>query len=122
MAKSAKSSPIPADRVEQYDQIIATQPGVQRKGASIPYTALNGHMFSYLAETGTLVLRLPATERSAFLARYATTLHEAYGIVQKEYVDVPEALFADIRALQPFFALSYAYVAGLKPKPTRRKA
>jgi hypothetical protein len=79
-------------------------------------------MFSYLAATGTLVLRLPATERSAFLARYATTLHEAHGIVQKGYVDVPEALFADIRALKPFLALSHAYVAGLKPKPTRHKA
>lgn len=122
MAKTTKTSPIAAGRIEQYDRLIATQPGVQRKGASIPYTSLNGHMFSYLAETGTLVLRLPATERSAFLERYATTLHEAYGIVQKEYVDVPEALFADIGALQPFFALSYAYVAGLRPKSTRSKA
>jgi hypothetical protein len=121
LARSTTTNRIPADRIEQYDRLIATQAGVERKGASMPYTSLNGHMFSYLADSETLVLRLPAAERSAFLERYATRLHEAYGIVQKEYVDVPDALFADTEQLRPYFALSHAYVASLKPKPTRRK-
>ena len=87
----ARSSPshLPPERLAAYDRVIATVQGVERKGAKIPYTSLNGNMSSYLAEDGTLVLRLAAADREAFLARYRSRLHEAYGVVQKEYVDVP---------------------------------
>ncbi|TMB81895.1 MAG: hypothetical protein E6J39_10050 [Chloroflexi bacterium] len=43
-----------------------------------------------------------------------------YGVVQKEFVDVPDSLFADTAALTPWFAGSLAWVGGLKPKATRR--
>ena len=76
---------------ERYDRLIATQPDVVRKGAAMPYTSVNGNMFSYLQD-GHLVLRLPADERAAFLDRHDTHLHQTHGIVQKEYVDVPDAL------------------------------
>ena len=46
---------------------------------------------------------------------------EAYGIIQKEYVSVPDALLDDTERLAPWFAMSHDYVAGLKPKPTTRK-
>jgi len=49
-------------------------------------------------------------------------LHEAYGIVQKEYVTVPDDLLTDTAALAPHLAASFAYVSALKPKPTRRKS
>ena len=118
MAK-AKASTIPADRIEVYDRLIATRSGVERKGASIPYTSLNGHMTSYLAETGSLVLRLSPDDRARFLDEHATTLHTAYGIVQKEFVDVPDELFADTPAIAPWFAASLDWIATLKPKPTK---
>ena len=54
------------------------------------------------------------------MERYETTLHEAYGIVQKEYVTVPGALLANTDELAPYFRASYDYVAGLKPRPTTR--
>jgi hypothetical protein len=47
-------------------------------------------------------------------------LHEAHGTVLKEYVTVPDRVFAETAEIGPFFALSYAYVAALKPKATRR--
>ncbi len=121
VARSSASGKIAPERLAQYERLVATQPGVQRKGATIPYTSVNGNMFSYLDESGTLALRLPAADREAFIERFATTLHHAYGIVQEEYVDVPGALLADTAQLAPFFAASFAYVAGLKPKPTRRR-
>jgi hypothetical protein len=114
------SNKIPSERLEQYERLVATQPGVKRKGASVPYTSVNGHMFSFLSESGLLALRLPAAERERFLERFGTNLHEAYGIVMKEYVTVSPTLLADTQQLAPFFGLSYAHVAGLKPKPTRR--
>jgi hypothetical protein len=114
-----KGIPIAADLLERYDRLIAAVPGVVRKGATMPYTSINGHMFSYL-DRGHLVLRLPVGEREAFIDQHGTTLHEAYGIVQREYVDVPDELFADPERLGPSFRLSHAYVAALKPKPTKR--
>ena len=110
-----------AERLAQYDRIIASVSGVERKGKTVPYTSLNGHMFSFLAPSGTLALRLPETERRAFMATYGATLHEAHGTVMKEYVTVPERLFADLSALGPHFRTSHEYVAGLKPKATTRR-
>ena len=122
VARPRDRTPIPAAVIEQYDRLIATQPGVERKGATMPYTSVNGHMFSYLAEYGRLALRLPSPQREAFIERFKTTLQEAYGFVQKEYVSVPEAVLADTQLLSQFFQASHAYVSGLKPKPTRRPA
>lgn len=65
--------------------------------------------------------RLPAAERDAFLTRYDTTLNLAYGVVQKEYVVVPDALLANTDELREHFAVSVAYARSLRPKPTTRK-
>jgi hypothetical protein len=100
-----------------YEKLVATRPGVERKGATVPYTSLNGHMFSYLSKEGKLALRLPAEEREAFLKKYKARLCEAYGVVQKEYVEVPDALLGKTQELKKFFEASHKYVATLKPKP-----
>ena len=121
MAKG-ETYPGPADRLAAYERLVATVPGLERKGAKVPYTSVNGNMSSYLAEDGTLVLRLSPTDRPRFLAEHDSRLHEAYGIVQKEYVDVPTRLLDDLDAARPWFAASHAYVAALRPKPTTRKA
>ena len=122
MSKQAKSSSVPPERIEAYDRLIATRPEVTRRGASIPYTSLNGHMTSYLADGGSLVLRLSPDDRARFLDEHRTTLHTAYGTVQKEFVDVPDALFADTASIAPWFAASLDWIAGLRPKPTRRSS
>jgi TfoX/Sxy family transcriptional regulator of competence genes len=104
-----------------YEKLVATNPNIERKGATVPYTSLNGHMFSYLSKEGKLALRLPAGEREAFLKKYKAKLCDAYGIVQKEYVEVPDSLLSSTRELKKFFDCSYEYVGSLKPKPTTRK-
>jgi len=111
----------PADKVELYEKLVATNPSVKRKGATMPYTSLNGHMFSFLTKTGTLALRLSADVRDEFLKKYKAKLCEQYGTVQKEYVEVPDALLEKTQELKPYFDLSYAYVGSLKPKPTKGK-
>jgi TfoX/Sxy family transcriptional regulator of competence genes len=120
MAKPA-TAVVPSDKLELYEKLVATNPNIERKGATVPYTSLNGHMFSYLSKEGKLALRLPAGERETFLKKYKAKLCEAYGIVQKEYVEVPESLLASTRELKKYFDCSYEYVGSLKPKPTTRK-
>jgi hypothetical protein len=116
---SAKA--VPSDKLALYEKLVATNPKVERKGATVPYTSLNGHMFSYLSKQGKLALRLPAGEREAFLKKYNAKLCEAYGIIQPEYVEVPDSLLSATRELKKFFDSSYAYVGSLKPKPAAKK-
>lgn len=117
---SSKKSQAPPPNSDLYDKVVATHPEAERKGASVPYTSVNGNMSSFLHASGLMALRLPKGDREAFLERYGTHLFEAYGIVQKEYVRVPEALLANTDELAPYFAVSFAYVKGLKPKPTKK--
>jgi len=78
-------------------------------------------MFSYMHKNGIMALRLPEKEREEFLKQFKTKLMEAYGVVQKEYVTVPEKLLADAKAMKKYFAISYYYVKSLKAKPTTKK-
>lgn len=119
MAKPAAGAP--PDKLALYEKLVATDPAVERKGATVPYTSMNGHMFSYLSKEGKLALRLPPTEREAFLKKYQARLCQAYGVVQPEYVEVPDSLLASTRELKKYFDSSVAYVSTLKPKPAARK-
>jgi TfoX/Sxy family transcriptional regulator of competence genes len=110
-----------ADRVALYDALLATNPAIERKGATMPYTSVNGNMFSLLTADGTLALRLPTCDREAFLKKHKTTLCEQYGAVMKEYVRVPATLLANTRQLAKYLALSYEYARSLKPKPTTKR-
>ena len=109
------------EKIAFYDQLVAACPGEERKGATMPYTSLNGHMYSYFTKDDYLALRLPEAERAAFLEKYQTKLVEQYGIIQKEYVVVPDDLLKNTGELLHYFVISRDYVTGLKPKPGKKK-
>ena len=117
----SKAAATPSANLALYEKLVASNPRVERKGAVMPYTSVNGHMFSFLTSTGKLALRLPEEARAEFLKKYKTKLCEQHGTVLKEYVEVPDALLKRTPELQKYFDLSYNYVAGLKPKPTTKK-
>ncbi len=119
MAKAVAAAP--RDSLALYERLVATCPSVERKGAMMPYTSLNGNMFSLLTKDGSLALRLPKEERDAFLTKYKTVLCEQYGKVLQEYVVVPHELLKRTSALKRFFDMSYEYAKSLKPKPAMRK-
>lgn len=120
MAAKKEKSDHPKELLDLYDKLIATNPTIERKGATMPYTSLNGHMFSFIAKDGTFGLRLPEDARESFLKKYKTKLVEAYGVVLKEYVLVPDKLFKNTKELKPYFDMSVKYIASLKPKPTTK--
>ena len=113
--------PPPERAVVLYEELIATHPGVERKGKSSPYTSVNGNMFTILSADGTLGLRLADGDRTAFIATYRTGLYQAHGTVMKEYVAVPAELLARTAELAPYLGKSYDYAKTLKPKPTTRR-
>jgi len=109
-------------QVALYDRLIATIPGLERKGDNNPHTSLNGNMFTLLHQSRTLAIRLPDGKREEFLKKHKTTLFEAYGAVMKEYVSVPAALLKKTKELQKYLELSHAYAKTLKPKLTKKKS
>src|ERR1017187_2461040 len=119
---TAKKNNVPPEKLELYEKLVATNPAIERKGASVPYTSLNGNMFSYLHASGVMALRLPAGEREKFLAKYKTKLFEAYGIVQKEYVTVPDALLAKTNELKPTSRLATNTPRASGPSRRRKRA
>jgi TfoX/Sxy family transcriptional regulator of competence genes len=103
-----------------YEKLVATDPSVERKGATMPYTSHNGNMFSLLTKDGSLALRLSEKKRENFIKKYKAKLHEAYGVVMKEYVTVPDSLLKNTKELKKYFDLSVEYVKSLKPKATTK--
>jgi hypothetical protein len=114
-AKKAKPQ-IPSDKLALYDKLISTNPRIERKGVTMPYTSLNGHMFTYLSSAGSLGIRLPKNEREEFLRKYKTTLYESHGAILKEYVTVPAKLLEKTSELKKYLDISYEYIKTLKPK------
>lgn len=108
------------ERIALYNELVASQRDAQRKGDTVPYTSLNGNMYSYISKDGFLALRLGKQDREAFLEKYNTTLVYAYGIIQKEYVTVPDSLLRNTEEMKPYFEMSYRYAGSLKPKPTSK--
>lgn len=103
-----------------YMQLVASHPEVELKGDTIPYTSLNGHMYSFLSKDDEVTLKLPEPERTKFIDHYKTRLAVNYGVVQKDYVVVPDALLRKPNELAPYFVMSYDYVSTLKPKPASK--
>lgn len=115
--KTATTNP----KVELYESLVATIPGLERKGAANPYTAINGNMFSLLHQSSRLAIRLPEDKRLEFLKKYKAQLFEAYGAVMKEYVAVPDAMLSNTKNLKKYLEYSYEYARTLKPKPVKKK-
>jgi len=111
---------IPADKVALFEKLVSTNPEIEHKGAANPYTAYNGHMFTLLSPDGVLSIRLPEKEREEFLKKDKTNLSVSYGILRKEYVDVPDTLLKNTKELKKYFDISLNYIKTLKPKATTK--
>lgn len=111
-----KESTIPSEKLVLYEKLLAVNPDIPRKGDVHPYTSVNGHMFTYLDQTGRMGIRLPNGELEAFLEKYQTTRFESYGVVKKDWAAVPDALLKKTGELKKYLAISYAHAKSLKPK------
>ena len=122
MPTKVKQTTTSSPKVTLYEKLIATIPGLERKGDANPYTAINGNMFTLLHQSSRLAIRLPEDKREEFLKKYKTTLFEAYGAVMKEYVAVPDAMLKNAKELKKYLEFSYEYAQTLKAKPPKKKS
>ncbi len=109
------------NQLELYRKIVAHFPEIDLKGKTMPYTSVNGHMFSFLSKEGDVCLRLSKKDQQEFVDKYQTKPVMQYGSVMKEYVKVPVDLLNDTTTLSSYFTKSFKYVSGLKPKAGSKK-
>ena len=117
----AKKTAAPPENVDLYINLMTSVPGIEVKGATMPYTSLNGNMFSFLKE-GAVALRLAEHDREVFLKKFKSSLFETIGTVMKEYVTISQALLKKPKDLKPYILLSYAYAKKLKSKASTGSA
>ena len=107
---------VPQAIIDLYKRLIDTHPEVELKGGKkLPNTSLNGNMYSFVSKTGKVALRMGKADREAFIETYDSKLAENYGVLMKEYVEVPDDLLENLEELAPYLALSHKYAQTLKP-------
>ena len=121
MLKQSESK-IPKWKLEAYETLIGLFSEVDRKGATVPYTSLNGYMTSYIDKhTGELGLRLSKQDISEFIEKENSELLVSYGAVMKDFVRVPDDVLKNQIKMKGYFQKSWNHVAKLPPKPTKKK-
>jgi hypothetical protein len=111
------------ERKNLYELLVVSILKATLKGATVPYTSVNGNMYSYLSKDGFVALRLDEVTRNELMKKYKAALALSYGIIQKEYVHVPDSLLVKTNELKYYFNKSYEYANSLKPKkPAIKKA
>ena len=113
MAKAKYTGP--PEKLELYEELVATVPHLDRKGAANPYTSRNGWMQSFLDKDGSVSIRLGKEDLETFLEKYDTELSVQYGSVMKEFAVVPDDLLGTDE-LVDWFSKSYEWVGALDPK------
>lgn len=116
-----KKTTISKEKLEQYDLLIAEVTGMARKGVTLPYTSMNGNMYTMMRKDGTLGIRLSDEDRQSFMEEYDTIPFENYGAMIKEYVEVPDRVFMDTDLMIKYLSMSHEYAKLLKAKATTKE-
>jgi len=104
-----------------FDAMIAAVPGVERKGAAMPYTSINGNMYAMVSKAHVIGLRLSREDLAAFMAEGGMPFEGTPGYINKEYGGVPTLMLGDAKALQRWFEKSHALASALKPRKAASK-
>ncbi len=113
----AKSDRVPEALIAKYQAAIDTQPDIEFKGAKkLPYTSVNGYMYSSLTKDGRMGIRLSPEDREAFSSEYDAIPFTNYGANIKEHLEVPTSLLDEPEVLGRWLAKSHAYTLSLPPK------
>lgn len=116
MAKS-EASP---ETLQLYSKLL-TAVGLKQKGKNMPYTSMNGNMYSFVAKEGYVAIRLSEEDKQEFMDKYNAGPAISYGATMRGYVHVPDDVLKNTSELAAYMNKSHEYAMTLKPKPTRKK-
>jgi hypothetical protein len=109
------------ENLDLFEKLMSVIPEIEIKGATMPYTSMNGNMYSFLKD-GQVALRLPEKERQTFLKKFGSSVFEAYGAVMKEYVTITLPMLKRPKDLTGYVKASHAYAKTLKAKAAKKRS
>lgn len=116
MAKSEGTE----ETLQLYADLLA-RVGLEQKGKKMPYTSMNGNMYSFVAKEGYVGIRLGKEDFEEFIGKYNAEQAISYGAKMHGYVHVPMEVLQQTEELAQYMQKSHDYAKTLKPKPTKKK-
>ncbi|MEO9869238.1 hypothetical protein [Ekhidna sp.] len=116
MAKSEATE----ETIQLYADLLKSV-GLEQKGKNMPYTSLNGNMFSFVAKEGYVAIRLSKEDKEDFMKKYNAEPAISYGAVMNGYVHVPDSMLKKTNEISEYMQKSFEFAQTLKPKPTKKK-
>jgi TfoX/Sxy family transcriptional regulator of competence genes len=117
--KLRKTNPALFDLIQD---LVSERPCDFRKMFGSPAYFVNGNMFAG-AFGDDLFLRLSPADREKIMGAHeeVAPFEPRPGRAMKEYVEIPESVFADKEEIRGWIRKSHAFAAGLKPKRKKKK-
>ena len=109
------------DKLAFYKKAVEAHPQIVIKGKKSAYTAVNGHMFSFLSPDPIMAIRLSKEGQAAFIENHDSGPVIQYNSVMRDYVSVPDDVLKNTQIMADYIKESFDYVSSLKPKPTKKK-
>lgn len=120
MTARKPTSAAPEAETRLYAAAVAATEGCELKGATMPYTSINGNMYSFLGKNGVVAIRLGEAERVKLGQSGGEPYVHESGAAMKEYMSLPSSILADGKSAAGWLTRSLAFAATLKPKATAR--
>jgi TfoX/Sxy family transcriptional regulator of competence genes len=111
------------EMIEAFKSIAPGGPEAEeRKMFGCPCAFVHGNMFMGLHGEG-FIARLPGAERAALIAAGGSPFEPMPGRPMREYVVLPQGMYADPALLSEWVRKAYAFASALLPKaPKANKA
>lgn len=103
------------EKLELYSQALE-KAGIRKKGETLPYSSINGNMFSQMNKEGGLGLRFSDDVKEKYIAEFNSGTFSSYGKELKGYVLIPEGIIKDTHKLSLLLKESRDYVSRLPKK------
>ena len=100
----------------RYDAIVEQCDRFERLGKSMPYTALNTHMFSILNKDGELGFRYDKKTQEKYIAEFNSDYLKSHGATMQGYVKITAEMLQDMDLCVQLINESYDYVMSLAPR------
>lgn len=100
-----------------FKSLVDPHDGIAVKGKKMPYTAVNGNMFAFLAPEDELCFRYSEPRRAELAEKFGVGLVKQYNSTMHGYVAIPQSELPNAEAL---YAECVEFARTLKPKPTKK--
>ena len=107
------------DLLSLFKALVEKHDGITVKGKKMPYTAVNGNMFAFLAPEDELCFRYSEQRRAELAEQFGVGLVKQYNSTMHGYVAIPNSELGNAEAL---YAECVAFARELPEKPTKKPA